>query len=201
MYSVEDIYGKFRAAQARFYNRGYKLPNDFEKHFTTKMSKSNTDNLIKLTKYFNTKWTNIDPDRYFDHGFGLYKTFTYSMFFNENILKFYIRKDKDIKREISNSKTNILQSAKFVKSYMKKEGIDDIKQYCRIREGSESIIIRHYIKGYVDKLFLSLMIQMRLVLLDDDDRALVPYIQEHYRKCCVVLNDMKPFIDKLKAKL
>jgi hypothetical protein len=201
MYNVEDIYGMFRAAQGRYHNRGYRLPKDFEKHFTTRMSASNTDNLILITKYFNTKWSNLDPDLYFDYGCELYKTFSYNLFFNENILKYYIRKDKNKKREMDVSKQTILKSTKFVKSYIKKYKIQDIKQYCRLRDNNESIIIQHYVKGYIDKIFLSLMIQLRFVILDDNDRAQIPYINEHYRKCCVVLNDMRDFISKLKRKL
>ena len=201
MYSVEDVYGSFRAAQGRHNNRGYRLPKDFEKHFTTKMSASNTDSLILITKYFNTKWSNIDIDLYFDYGFELYKTFSYKLFFNENILNLYIRRDKNKKREMDVSKQVILQSTKFVKGYMKMHDIQDIKQYCRLRDDNESVIVRHYVKGYVDKVFLSLMIQMRYLLLDDSDRAMIPYINEHYRKCCIMLNEMRGFITKLKRKL
>jgi len=60
----EQVYYYFRKAQSETKNRGFRLPKDFETHLNKKFSKANREALILVTKYFNTKWENIDVYKY-----------------------------------------------------------------------------------------------------------------------------------------
>ena len=74
MYDTRDIYIAFRKAQSLAKNRGYRIPKDWDNHFNNKMKPTDRDNLQKITDYFNTKWQNINPQKYFEAGFDIYKT-------------------------------------------------------------------------------------------------------------------------------
>ena len=68
---IENIYYCFRKAQADFNNRGFRMPNDFEKFFYSKFGKPNREALNKITGRFLTMWQNIDPEKYFLCGFEM----------------------------------------------------------------------------------------------------------------------------------
>jgi len=191
MYETIDVYIAFRKAQANASNRGYRIPKDFDKHLETKMSEKNREALILSTKYFNTKWTNINIDRFFECGFEIFKGFTYLQFFNQKVLNLYKVKDKNHKREMEVDKKELLKSFKWVKSWMAKNEINNLSNYCKLSEGNRTVIIDHYLKNKVDKYFLVTMIQKRYLRLTDADRALVPYITEQYRECVFKLQEAR----------
>ena len=196
MYETLDVYIAFRKAQAESNNRGYRIPKDFDKHINTKMSKKNREALILATKYFNTKWNNINPDRFFEYGFEIYKSFTYVQFFEEKVLNLYKTKDKNRKREMEIYKDAFSDSLKWVKYYTSKynyneEKIKGIRDYCNLREKNFSIPIQHYLHNKIDKYFLVFLISKGLLKLTDEDRAMIPYIIEQYRECLYKLKDLK----------
>jgi len=198
LYTPEEIYIAFRKAQAFFKNRGYRLPKDFEKHLETKMSAKNKEALILATKYFNTKWNRIDVERYMLCGFEIFKSYTYTQFFNRKVMNLYIQKDKNIKRDIEINKKSMVSSLKFIKQYMNKYDIPTIGRYLLLKVGNQTIVIKHYMENKIDKYFLIWLIKEGLFTLSDDDRILVPYIIEQYRECLDKLNDIRPFLIKLK---
>ena len=108
MNQIVDIYRQFRRAQAHKNNRGYRMPKDFDKHFSTKMSEKNREALTLATKFFNTKWHNIDPYRFFECGFELFKTFSYTQFFDPRVINLYVTRDKNHKRELKVSKQEMI---------------------------------------------------------------------------------------------
>ena len=95
MFTELDIYTEYRRAQALEYNRGYRIPKNFQKHLNFKMSSKNREALELATKYFNTKWKNIDPAKFFEAGFGVLKSFTYVQFFDPRVMRLYIQRDKN----------------------------------------------------------------------------------------------------------
>jgi len=182
MYSTRDIYIEFRKAQSYKNGRAFRIPKDFDKHLTNKMNKTNRDALEMLTKYFNTKWSSIDPLNYFECGFELYKTFSYNLFFEPKIITLYKQRDKNKKRDIQATKESIAKSIAFIKEYMKENDLKSIKEYYRKRDGYKSVIVDHYLHNKLNGQLLAHLINEGKVQLNDEDRAMVPYIVENYRK-------------------
>lgn len=196
---IERIYRAFRRAQSDFNNRGYKIPSDFENHFNTKFKENNKKELIKITGWFLTKWQNIDPYGYFLCGFELYKSFSYMKFFKDKILLLYMTKDQNQKREIKITKKGLINSAIFVKKWMNENNCT-LNEYMKLRDGKQLIAIDHYLKNHIDASFFLFLITKGMILTDQD-RSLIPYIQINYRKISFGLNDLKEFIVKLEEKL
>ena len=92
-----DVYTKFVKARAEFNNRGYRLPKDWVKYYTEKLTKKQQDILLRMSKYFTTVWCDIDMEKYFECGFELYPRLNYHLFFNKNIMELYKRRDKLLK--------------------------------------------------------------------------------------------------------
>lgn len=196
---IQETYVLFRKAQAFSLGRGWRMPKDFETHFNEKMPEVHKKALIKITQWFLTKWSNINPYEYFLCGFELHKSFSYHMFFKKNILKLYIEKDKNEKRKVETTKKGLIKSAKFVKQWMKQNG-KTFNQYMREINGNQKVAIDHYLKNEIDAAFLVFMIRKGMIL-NDQDRSYIPYIQERYRKINFGLNDLKDFIVKMEEKL
>jgi hypothetical protein len=198
---TEDIYYYFRKAQAEKNNRGFRMPKDFNKHLETKFSKKNRESLQIATNYFNTKWNNIDPFKFMECGFELFKTFSYVNFFDQRVINLYKQKDKNIKRESKLSKTKIKNSMLFVKNYIKENNIKNINIYCIMKNGHINIAIEHYLNNYIDKFFIVWLIKKKLLKLDDNNMALIPYINDHYRKILPKLDEINDFLLKLEKYL
>lgn len=199
--TVEEVYANFRKAQSSSKNRPYRLPKDFNKFFESRMSKANKDSLIMATQFFNTKWVNVDPFRYFECGFELYKSFTYSMFFKPNIINLYKQRDKMLKRDLNDVKSGILNSARYVKDYMIKENMPNLSAYCRTKIGDRSLVFHHYMANKIDKFFVVFLIKNGFFIINDDERPLMPYISEQYRDIVALMEESNGFIEKVKEKL
>jgi hypothetical protein len=201
---VEFVYFKFRKASAEFHNRGYRLPKDFESFLYNRMSKSNREKLIKLTKNFITKWERIDIEQYFRVGFKLFgKNFSYIKFLDDRIITLYKDIDKNLKRDLSDNKKKFTNSAKYVIKYIKSNNLS-LEKYCvqKWREkGKVSLVINHYIHNYIDKIFVVWLIKKGYFYLNDDEKPLVPYIVDNYRDLYVKLDEMNGFIDKIERKM
>ena len=196
-----DVYSDFRKAQAESKNRPYKLPKDWESHFNNRMSKKNREALVLATKYFNTKWDKIDVFRFMQCGFELLKTFSYTQFFDQRIINLYIHKDKHIKRDAKLTKEGVVDSLKFVKTYMKDNGTISISRYCMIEKNGTRLAVRHYIDNKINKYFIVWLISMGMLHLTDDERAQMPYIIEQYRNILAKLKGSEKFLNKLKEML
>lgn len=139
-YSVKDIYIYFRKVQAKYLNRPYRLPKDFEK-FLEKMNSKNRKNLEEVTRNFSTKWLNINPELYFQYGFELYgKNFSYIKFLNKELMNFYIDKVKRIQFKEEEIKENVLKSVKFIKSFMEKINVKTISKYLDCIVGTGGLV-------------------------------------------------------------
>lgn len=197
---IENIYFNFRKAQSEFNNRGFRLPKDFESYFNSKFREPNKKALIKITGRFLTKWQDIDPYIYFKCGFDLYKNkFTYTKFFKEEILRLYIQRDKNRKREIEITKKGLVDSAIFVKKWCKNNN-SCLYDYMRIRNENKLVVIDHYLKNKIDASFFVFLLRKGMILTDND-RSLIPYIHTNYRRINFGLNDLKLFLKKMEEKL
>ena len=145
MIETWDVYVAFRKAQANFNNRPYRLPKDWVKHFTN-MSKANQEAMFLAAERFNTRWSNINMEKYLSVGFDLIgKGFTYTRFFDTRVMSLYMERDKMQKRNLVLNKAEIVKSGSFVVKYM--EGRGFLKEYARIRDNYHSVPIRHFIDG------------------------------------------------------
>lgn len=210
MYTDWDIYCAFRKAQANYLSRPYRLPNNWEKYKRSNaLSKKSLQNIELAVKKFNGTWYKIDPERYFDAGFKILgKKFTYNRWFNPKVIKMYIRDDKMLKRCMRLNKKSMIESAKFVKSYMSTRPVNPklslVRQYTALSDGNVHLPVAHYLQGKIDKFFLVWLIRRGLVVLSDEERtAHIPEIIENFREYTATLNNpsMNGFLDKLGGKL
>jgi len=199
--SPENIYYFFRKAQSENKGRGFRMPKDFESHLEKKFSKKNREALLMATGCFSTKWENVDPYRYFQCGFELLKTFSYINFFDPRVMRLYIQKDKNIKRESSNYKQEITKSITFVKKYMVKHNIIMFSDYLQLTDGERRVITKHYIANKISKFFIVWLMVLGKLSLSDGDIAFMPYISDQYREIRVKLDEIGPFLRKIKGRL
>lgn len=200
-YENIDIYYHFRRAQSESKGRGFRMPKDFDAHLEKKFTAKNREALILVTKFFNVKWKNVEPYRYFQCGFELFKTFSYLKFFDIRVLRLYIEKDKNIKREMMSNKTDIVNSVKFIKKYMDDNQLFMFRDYLDSKNGRQRIVVDHYIKNNVDKFTLVWLVKTGKLVLTDDDRAYMPYIVQQYREICDELIEVNAFIRKAVERI
>lgn len=200
-YDPVDIYYFFRKAQADTKGRGFRMPKDFDAHLNNKFTAKNREALLLATKYFNSKWLNVEPYEYFKCGFELYKTFSYAMFFRSKVLRLYIEKDKNKKRELGVNKRQIVGSVKYIKRYMSENKIFMLDDYLSKKDGRKKIIVDHYMRNKVDKFLLVYLIKIGKLILTDDDRAYMPYIIEQYREIKSIVEEMNGFLREAVKKM
>lgn len=196
-----DIYYNFRKAQSESKGRGFRMPKDFDKHLENKFSQKNREALVLATQYFNTKWTNVNPYRYMQCGFEMFKTFSYVKFFDPRIMRLYVQKDKNIKREMNVNKKGIIDSVKFIKGYMKENKVFMLRDYLEMKDGYKKLIVTHYVQGYIDKYLLVWLVKTGKLILTDDDRACMTYIVHQYREIGDKLQEINGFMRKVGEKL
>ena len=196
-----DIYYNFRKAQSESKGRGFRMPKDFDAHLEKKFSKKNREALLLATQYFNTKWTNVNPYRYMQCGFEMFKTFSYLKFFDPRIMRLYVQKDKNIKREMNVNKKAIVESVKFIKRFMKENNIHMLRNYLQMADGHRKVIVDHYIHGSIDKYLLVWLVKTGKLVLNDDDRACMTYIVHQYREIGEKLQEINGFMRKVGEKL
>lgn len=188
---------EFEAKQFMKDNRGKGYRTRHQKG--QKMSGEYLKTLDTLALWFNTKWQNIRVEEYFDCGFEIYqKNFYYERFLDPKIIRLYIQKDKNIKRTINISKKNIIDSAKFVKSYMNQAGYKTFHIYCSVRKNNKCLPVYHYLQNKIDSVFLIWLIWNKTIVLTDEERPYIPYIIDNYRKVIIMLQNMRPFLKKVK---
>lgn len=204
---ILEVYTAFRKAQSKHYARPYRLPKDFEYYFNVKISPKNREYIQKAVLYFSTRWRNINIDRYMRYGFELFgKQFTYAKFFDPRLLKLYIVKDKNEKREIKVNKKTIIESAKYVKRFLKPlisldSNASPLTQYCRMTDGYQSVPVKHYIEGHIDKYFLIWLLKNGQLRMSDEDRSQTPYIAENYRDYLLVVDELDLFFMRVLTSI
>jgi hypothetical protein len=197
---IELVYRSFRHAQALANNRGYRIPKDFEKHLV-KMPELHRAALYKIRDYFRTKWRNINPEVYFSCGFEMMSSFSYKHFFDPRVLRLYIHKDKNKKRDMILTKNELTKSVKYVKNYMKHYKIPSFVVYCASRFDNQCLPVTHYLENNIDGFFMTWLLYSRLIWLTEDEKALVPYILKEYRENVDKLLNINIFLKKLKEIL
>lgn len=201
-----SVYCCFKAAQNEYLDRACRLPKNWEQYLETKMSKQNRDALERSVKYFRTVWSNIDPKRFMKYGFELYgKGFTYSKFFNRELLNFYKERDKNHKRNSVLQKKEIIKSFKFIKDFMSDKQdnskVSTILRYCLLQCGYEPVIINHYVLGHIDNFTFVWMMYRGYFRLPEENRDQVPYITTNYRTIVSGIREVESFMIKAERML
>lgn len=199
-----DLYCSYRKAQSIVKDRPYRLPKDWEKYKLT-MNINNLEWLQQATVAFNTKWSNINVDEYMLCGFDLLKTFTYKNMIDHRIIELYIIKDKAKKRRISDAIVEINRSFAIIKAYMSNKpervGYTKLESYCKFRDGEKRVIIDHYIKNGISPSILVYCIAKKYIILDDDERTVLPYITKNFREFMKMMNEYIDYIEEQEKKL
>jgi hypothetical protein len=76
-------------------------------------------------------------------------------------------------------------------------GIDNIVKYCRKRVDNRSLPVIHYIENKIDKFFIVYLIRKGFLLLQDDERAYMPYVVDNYRDIVLKFNEISDFINRI----
>lgn len=198
---IKEVYYLFRKTQGEFFGRGFRMPKDFEKHYNEKMAEVNKKALMKITRFFYTKWSNIDPKTYFKFGFRLFgKNFSYIKFFDKRIINRYIEKDKNKKRIINISKKDFLKSAIFVKKYMRKKNLDKLNDYMLYKVNDERLPFNHYFNNKINAMFFVWLITKGFKLTEEEKNK-CPYIKSNYQKIILMLEKMKKFLNEVEVKI
>lgn len=193
-----DIYVSFRKAQALANDRPYRLPKDWEAHREKKMTDKNLEFLDEAVKHFNTTFFNIDVDVYMECGFEIWKNFTYKHFLDPRVMEHYIQKDKTRKRKMNGEEDQIVNSFEFIgqftKQYPPNETYTKLHLFCKTKHGGLRQIVSKYVEGKVDQMTLVYCLWKGYIVLNDDERPLVPYITQRYRELVENLQPLVKFI-------
>jgi hypothetical protein len=197
MITEQDVYFAFRKAQANANDRGFRMPKDWDA-FLAKMNANNLNWLKQATMYFNTKYCNLDLDRYMECGFEVWKSFSYKHFLHDKVIQLYIEKDKIKKRQMEVSQREIETTFNNIADYMRdkpmRPGYTELQSFCKFRQGELRILINMYVQGSVDLMTLTYCVNRGYIQMTDDERALSPYLVQRYRDLVLSLEDVKPFI-------
>jgi len=189
---VKDVYISFRQAQSRSLQRAYRLPKNWDGFFL-KMNPVNRELLEAITGSFNTRWQNIDMDRFFDCGFDLYGSkFTYTKFFDRKILLLYISKDKILKQQKKETLETFEKSKKFMEKWVMdrphREDVSLVKQYCMMKDDNIKAPIRHFLKNKIDTYYITWLISRKYLKLTEEEKVLIPFVIQKYWR---IIGEMK----------
>jgi hypothetical protein len=121
-------------------------------------------------------------------------------FLEPKVLKLYIARDKIKKRKTRLLKESMLESALYVKKWMKNNNVYTLQEYVQCTNGNISIAVEHYRKGKLDNGFFVFLLTKGLIL-NNNERNYVPYIIQNYRKIRSNLEKLKEFIRKMEDKI
>ena len=168
--------------------------------FLTKINE-NDECVKRILLFFASKWQNVDPEIYIRCGFDLFrKEFCFDRFFDDRIMRKYIQHDKSKKRELFDSKQSLIDSAKYVLSYMKEHKIS-FNEYLVSTIGMRKLIIEHYLKNNLSPLFFCYFIYLKQIKLNDEDAMFLPYINIQYKRCMPLIKKNEDFLMKIEDKL
>jgi hypothetical protein len=184
MYELFDIYKIFRRLQGNCKGVGYRLPKDWDSHYRNKMSAENKRALETLTAFFNTKWQNIDPEKYLKTGFDLYgNKFSYRRFTDRKVLMQYIQNDKMEKRRIGSIQEEVRQSVDYVSRVVNDNDVGSkMVRYCSMKVGQMGKPVDDYISGKITKSFIVLLMWYGFYTPTREELEKMPYVTAHYNE-------------------
>jgi len=160
-----------------------------------KLSPGSLLQLQNLTNAFNTKWSNISPSLYFEHGMCLWKTFSYAKFMHESVLKKYIKNDKIVKR-MKVDKSVIVKSFKFLKS----KGYKSLESYTRLDNDTLHLCVYDYFHNKIDKVLIAYLM-FELFKPRRLDKRYTSYIWDNYHEMKSQVKRYSRYIKKLEKEM
>ena len=204
--TTEELYIAFRREQGNQRGIPYKMPKDIGLYIELKMNKPSQEALKTASLWFSTKWQNIDVTRFMKYGFELFgKSFTYTKFFDPNLMKFYIQKDRNEKLNAKHTKKELLESFTFIFEFMKDRELNSrygvLENYCKLKDGEKFLILEHYIKNKVSSLVFIYLMKKRYIILTDDMKILVPHLVQQQRELVYKIDEYKELFEKVEKQL
>jgi hypothetical protein len=200
-----NVYIAFRNAQSIAKGKGFRPPKDWQTFKETKMSASNRVYLDAIVNNFNTKWHNIDLNKYMQTGFELWKNFSYHQFQDPRVMEMYKRKATVHMRKMRISKETVIESMKHIKKYMEDRstinGYNKLETYCKLKDGNSHIAYQDYIKGKLDNLTMAFLMVKRYLKLTDTERGNITVFIQNYRELVDEMLDIKKFIEKAESMI
>jgi len=155
------------------------------------LSETDKVHLKAIAVNFNTVWHNINLEDFIKCGIEVYgNSFDLKDFFDRKVLETYISNDKYKKwYKRINIKDSFYNSLNFVRSYMKKNDIKTLSEYCSYTENGRKVIINHHIRdNKVCRYFLIYMYHTGMLKLNNDDWSLLQHIRNNYKEISNELN-------------
>ena len=194
MYTPQNIYYYFKKAA----NRPFRMPKDFDQYLENKITGKNKENLTKITQFFNTKWMNIDPLKYFQTGYQLLnKGFSYHKFFEQRILDFYIQSDKVSKMSLDVDKKKIINSFNFI---IENKDCPYLVYIDKILD-DKPILLVNYLSNNIDKFTFFYFVYTGQIKMKDDYWALVPEINNNINELKVKIEELLPLFKKIVERI
>jgi len=186
MITSYDIYCAYNKAKGKKC-----LPED---KYRNRMAEKTLINIDKCAQYFNTIYSNIDPDVYMQCGCKLWKTFGPSKFLDERIIEEYKNQDKRIKRTVRTSGERIRNSFKHI-------GMP-LDEYCAFIDTSTRRyrIISDYIKNKVDSVIIVYCLYNRLLRFNDLEREYLYNILNNYDEWVSLMYKYEDLIEQLNEE-
>lgn len=182
MFSEEQVYKIYRQAKARKIGQPYRLPKDW-KSFFSRMKEDRRTALIRITNNFNTKWSNVNPHRYFDAGFEVFGNgFHYLKFFDKKVINLYAAKDRALKRETEDIGAALQDSVNFIDELIPDGKVSKLYRYINMFDGARPRAIADYLANRIDKYFLVWMVKEGYIEIRNEQKLPLVYINESYDK-------------------
>lgn len=161
-----------------------------------KLVSDNQEKIEELTKYFNTKWSSINIQKYFEIGFKLWKSFSYKHFLRPEIIKNYKVNDKREKRKKTTNK-DLLQSINFVinnRSSLSDYGKEKVDNFFL------SLPIEDYLQNRINQLILVYMLEKSYLKINNNEKEFVPFIFDRYNQLKKEVREKWEILNKLENK-
>ena len=195
---IQDIWFAFQKAKACAKNRGYNRKIKSFSAIWEKRKPEERENIRKMHRFLLTTWQNIDIDKYFSCGFELWKNFTYTKWFDPKIIELYVLKERNDRIKDDEIKTSLVNSAKFIKNYIKDNDIKDFRVYSRKRDNHELLCINHFIQNKISKWMLAFLIINKYCIIEPEDWFKINDIKSNLLNFKFEFKENKNFIDKFK---
>lgn len=186
MITSYDVYKLYRQLKSN----NPKIPS--ENVYRKRLSLKSLLNIDRLTQYFNTIYSNVDPKLYFKYGFSLWKTFNYAKFLDDRILEKYKQQDKIIKRSIKASKDNIDTSFNYITT--------PLYRYCKEYDNNQKHIITDYLFNRINSVIIMYCIKNKYIDFNDIETELLYHIFNNYDDWMKLMYKNYKYIELLDNK-
>ncbi len=172
MITEKDIWYSYQKAKGK----DIEYPSDKKWESTyNKLSEVNKENINTLAVYLNTKWQNIDLDKYMETGFYLWKSFSYKHFLDQRLIDKYRQFDKSSKRRKATN-SDLKESIKFI--LYNRYPLD---YYGSLEEDGFSLPINDYLHGKISDVIVVYMMEKGYLDIKQE-MGFIPYIIERYEQ-------------------